>query len=185
MIHVDLRSNLKKVSADFRALTENIKEKATVRALNRALDQSATAANREIRKVYNLKVAVVAKAFKKKYAREKMVYPVAVLEVSGSRIGLIEFDAKQVRRGVSVRVRRGGRRKTRKGAFIATTRSGYTGVFERRGRERYPIKNLKSITLPRAFTNAAVIKAVKQVARESIVKNFKQQLQFLGSRHGR
>jgi len=55
----------------------------------------------------------------------------AHLRISGARIPVIRFGARQTRRGVSYRIeKRGSRRKVRR-AFIATMRSGHRGVFTR------------------------------------------------------
>lgn len=184
MIGVDVRSNLKQVAAEFRQYTEKVTDKALVRALNRALDQSATAANREIRKTYNLKASAVAKTFNKKRTFQGSLLPAATLEIKGARIGLIEFAARQNRTGVSVSIKVGGGRKTVPHAFITTVRSGYTGVFRRTGKARYPIKTLRSISVPRAFLNRVVLQAVKAVAVTSFMTNYRQQIKFLGARNG-
>jgi hypothetical protein len=198
MIGVSVRSNLKFVLAEFSVRAEDV-NKATFRALNRALDQSATAANREIRKRYNVKAAIVSAAMKKKRAREKSTYPVAVLEITGARLGLANFDARERivksargrRRGVSVKVLVGGDRKLVQGGFLATRRykhwrdgsdQAHTMIFKRVGRERYPIKTLRSISIPGAFAHEVVQKAVRAVAIDSFERNLRQQIRFLGSR---
>jgi hypothetical protein len=49
----------------------------------------------------------------------------------------------------------------------------------RRGRERYPIKSLRSVSVPQQFANKVVREAVDVAVRESFDKNFRQQLKFL------
>lgn len=192
MIGLNVSSNIKQVSAQFAqfATVPGSKvEKATIRALNRAVDQSQTEANRRIRDRYNVKANVVAKAMKKRYASGRGVSLFSELRVQGARIPLIEFSAserrvrsaKGPRRGVTVRVMRGGQRKIVKGGFIATARGG-RGIFKRKGRARYPIEYLRSVSIPRAFMNDAVIAAVKKIAGASFVRNFEQQVRFLGIR---
>jgi len=184
MIGVSVRSTIKSVIADFRAETAAIEEKATVRALNRALDQAATGASREIRKVYNIKHRVVMRALKKDRARKGKL--TATLHMSGARIPLIEFAARWTRKtrvGASVQVKVGGGRKRIRGAFIGV--HGYTGarqVFVRRGKQQYPIKSLRSVSVPQAFSAEAVIAAIQALARESFTRNFQQQLRYLSTR---
>lgn len=191
MIAVDVRSNISSVLAEFRADTREVVSTATVRALNRALDQSATAGTREIRKRYNVKAAVVAKALKKIRASKRLGGLVAILRVEGARIPLIEFDAREKkvksargpRRAVSVKVLVGGERKVVAGGFVGTHGgSGTRGIFKRTGRGRYPIKYRRSVSIPQAFTNETVLEVVKRVAAESFRSNFAQQIRFLGSR---
>lgn len=186
MIGVSVRSNIREVSAEFSALKDRIADQATVRALNRALDQAATEANRRIRDVYNVKARAVAAAIKKRRARRGS--PSAALEISGVRLGLIEFDARQTRKmtGTSVRIKVAGGRSLVRHAFITTlaggANAGYRGVFVREGKQSYPIKALRSLSVPRAFLNKVVQKAVKQVARDSFVRNYRQQIKYLSER---
>lgn len=203
MIGVSVRSNIRQVAAEFRALSEQVTGKAIVRALNRALDSSQTAANREIRKTYNVKARAVSAAMKKRRATSGSKNPVAILELSGTRIALIEFAARKkwvkTRRGrrqeVSVQVLVRGARKVVQGGFIATRtytqtnpHSGasydqaHTMVFKREGKGRYPIRTLRSVSIPQAFLNKSVLAAVQAVSIESFDKNYRQQLRFLGSR---
>lgn len=195
MIGVSVRSNLDQVTAHFRELQDGVVDKATVRALNRALDQSATAANREIRKVYNVKASAVSSAMKKqRAARLRSGVREAVLKIRGGRIGLVEFDARQTKEGVTVLIKKGEGRKLIRHAFLTTvnvqrsswrpTSFSYRGVYIRVGRERYPIKALKSITIPQAFAAEVVLEAVRAVARESFTRNYLQQIKFLGGAGG-
>lgn len=177
-IGVDVRSNIKGVIADFQALTERITDKAAVRALNRAMEQSATEASRRIRERYNVRHQAVLRAMKKKRASRRSLQ--SKIEMRGARLGLIEFDARQVAAGVSVKVLNQGARKTLRHAFIATnTATGYRGVWVRKGKTRYPIQNLRSISVPAAFRNKVVLDAVREVARVSFLKNYRQQIRFL------
>ena len=157
--------------------------KATIRALNRAIDTAQTVANRKIRERYNVKAAAVRKAFKKKRASKRQLYAVAELEISGLRIPLIEFGAswaRNMRPGASVKVLKEGGRKRIAGAFIGVHRaSGARQVFIRTTKDRYPIKALRSVSVPQQFAHKAVLKAVQVATRETFSKNFAQQLKYL------
>ena len=204
MIGVSVRSNVGAVLAEFRALKAGIKDKATERALNRAMDSAATETKKKIREVYNVRLAAISRALKKKPAHGKQAVQVATLRVRGTRFGLIEFSATAIKPwnvkgknrrkggGVSVRIKKSGGRKLIKHAFIAATGTGYRGVFIRLskappgyrlkgGGQAYkdPIVNLRSISVPAAFMHDAVIAAVQQAARDSFVKNFRQQVKYL------
>jgi hypothetical protein len=183
MITMGVRREADFITARIEADVRGKIGKATVRALNRAIDTAQTIANRKIRERYNVKAAAVRKAFKKKRAHGKQSYAVAELEISGVRIPLIEFGAswsRKMRPGASVRVLKGGSRKRIAGAFIGV--HGATGtrqVFVRFGKAPHEIRSLRSISVPQQFTHKAVLTAVQEATREAFSKNFAQQLKFL------
>lgn len=180
-IKVDVQSNIREVVANFGRKADAIRDKATVRALNRALDATATQANRKVRERYNVRAAAVARAMEKKRAFGAQAALAATLVFRGRRMNLLDFGARQTKVGVSVKVKVDGPRKVLPGTFIATnTHSGFTGVFRRVGKSRYPIKNLRSVSIPQMVRTEVVMKALKAVATEAFVRNFKQQVQFLG-----
>ncbi len=180
-IRIDVRTDVKRAVAEFSAMASDIKDKATYRALNRALDKVATETGREVRKIYNVKASAVRNALRKTKATSKSLS--ARMLVEGARLGLIEFDARWRRGmpiGASVKIKVAGGRKNVQGAFIATNRhTGYTGVFRRTGRTRMPIRNLRSISIPQAIMNKLVLAALETVAVETFNKNFEQQVRYL------
>lgn len=180
LVRFDVRSNAKFAAVEFRRLRDGLQDKAVTRALNRALDKVATETGREIRKVYNVKQRAIRSALRKRRAHPKSLF--ARLIVEGVRLGLIEFDARHTRRmsGASVKVKVHGGRKVVSGSFIATnSATGYRGVWRRVGKERYPIVNLRSVSVPQAFSNKVVLEALERVAAETFDKNFEQQIRFL------
>ena len=183
---VDVRSNSRKVFAEFRAFEDGLRDTAMVRAVNRAVDTAQTVGNAKIRESYNLKAGVVRTAMTKKRAHRGMAGGArGVLIVGGNPIGLIDFDARQTRRGVTVRIKKGNGRKVLSTAFIATTKAGYRGVFRRTTKDRYPIKNLRSVSIPQTFINRIVIQAVDAATMESFERNLAQQTKYLMSKsHG-
>lgn len=64
------------------------------------------------------------------------------LNFDGAQVPLVAYPARQTKKGVSVEVNR-GKRTLVKGAFIATMKSGHKGVFQRRGKARLPIRELR------------------------------------------
>jgi hypothetical protein len=183
MIRTVVRRESDFIIARIESVTRDKIGKANIRALNRAIDTAQTVANRKIRERYNVKAAAIRKAFKKKRASRRQAYAVAELEISGVRIPLIEFAAnwnRKMRPGASVRVLREGGRKRIPGAFIGVHgASGARQVFIRTTKDRYPIKALRSVSVPQQFTHRAVLKAVQEATREAYSKNFAQQLKYL------
>lgn len=185
-VSLDVRSNIDRVVAEFKATTSGKVRKATYRALNRALDKAATETSRQIRKIYNVRDRAVKRAMKKRRAHAKSLF--ARLTIEGARIGLIEFSARQTKPGVTVQIRKDGGRKLVKSAFINTRRwrswqdgaeQSHRGVFRRVGKERYPIRYLRSVSIPQQFANKAVLEAIQSIAVMTFEKNFEQQMGYL------
>jgi hypothetical protein len=183
-IRIDVRSTIKDTIAEIRADVEKA-TRAQVMALNRTAEQLRTEAGREVRKVYNLKLAAVRKASKLLRARKESRFPRAEVTFSGKKIPLIEFGARQTRQGVSVRIKMKEARKIVRGAFIATRRwtswqdgaeQANKGVFRRVGKSRYPIRYLRSISIPTALEREAVAKALLAFVDDRFEKNFSDAL---------
>ncbi len=60
------------------------------------------------------------------------------LVVSGKNVPVSDYPHRQVRKGISAAINK-GKRTLIQSAFIATTKSGHTGVFKRKGDARKPI----------------------------------------------
>lgn len=161
-LRVDVQHNLKSVVARFAVESQRLIDASTVRALNRTATTVRAAAVKGIRARYNLKAGAIRRQMK--LTRATRTRLVSEVVVSGRRIPLIEFSARQVRRGVTVRVTK--QRKLIRGVFVARMPSGHVGVFERQGKERLPIRQLFSLSLPQAFTQKQIMTALKRVAAE-------------------
>lgn len=184
MIQIDVRGTIREVIADITAIQSGIGKKAAVRAVNRAVDGVATEASREVRKIYNIKARAVRLAMKKKKASMKSASVRGSVVFSGRPIPLIEFDARWTRNmaGTSVRIKVGGARKTVRGAFIATTLDrGIRGVFRRIGQARYPIHQLRSVSIPATIRNESVSRALTTVGHARFRREFMHQMDFLTS----
>lgn len=163
--------------------------RAIVRALNKTAMQARTQAVREVRAVgYNIKASTVRKAITLYRARGDN--PVAMLKARGLPIPLIEYGAKQTKSGVSVRVKSG--RKTLRHAFMATMKSGHTGVFERvgKGHKRVtkkgrsymsglPIKELYGPSIPDSLSNEAVEKTLAKFIADKYPAILKHEIAWL------
>src|SRR3954453_6090936 len=111
-------------------------QKATVRALNRALATGHTAMARLVAKDIGLKVGDVKNAIRSTEATMSRLE--VRLAASLKRIPLVKFGAKGPEpsrgkgRGVTYRI--GGQGRTRvESAFLATVGAGHRGVFVRKG----------------------------------------------------
>lgn len=188
-IKVDVRNNVSRVLAGMEQFKRDVVEKATVRALNKVVDQVKTAAAREMRDAgYNLKVSDIKKGLQTNKAFAGSL--TAKVVASGRPIPLIKYGARQTSKGVSVDVLHG--RKTIAGAFIATMPSGHTGVFVRVGNQHkkvarggrvvwsaLPIKELFGPSVPNGLVNKTVQAALQRLVEEKFPVVFAQQMKYL------
>lgn len=190
MIRLNVKREASFIAGRLQVDNRNKIAKATIRALNRAIDKAQTEANKAIRERYNLKARSVRQAFQKIRAHRNQAVYAAELRVSGAPIRLVEFGARwsgmKQPVGATVQVLKGGPRKAVRTAFIATMKSGHRGVFVRSGRmgrNRNPraerISELVGISIPRAFAARVVREATGKAAREMFGRTFEQQLKFL------
>jgi minor tail protein Z (GPZ) len=180
-IQIDVRDTIKETIADITAIQQGISKKAAVRAVNRAVDGVATGASREVRKIYNVRARAIAAAMKKIKTSLRGRSISGSVVFSGRNIPLIEFDARWTRTmpGASVRIKVGGPRKTLRTSFIATTGRGTRGVFVRTGKDRYPIKQLRSVSIPDTIRNQVVRTALITIGIDRFRREFLHQLDFL------
>lgn len=78
--------------------------------------------------------------------------------------------ARQTKRGASVAINR--QRKVIKGAFVATMKSGHTGVFKRRGSKRLAIDELFTTRIADVFRDSGMIPAVHARAQAVFSSSF-------------
>lgn len=180
MIKITVRSDASRVVAGIREDAKRFGV-AQVQALNRTADQLRTEAGREIRKVYNIKLRAVRAASKIVRARRGETYPRAEVSFTGRPINLAEFDPRvrwvQTRRGkrraVTVKIKVQGARKTVVGGFVGVHGGAdYRGVFKRTSADRYPIRTLRSVSIPRALEVQAITAALMKFADRRYEKNF-------------
>lgn len=105
-------------------------DRVTARALNKTMAGVKTDASSAIRAVVTAKKAAVDETFKISKATES--HPSAMIASTGLPLALIDYNARQTTKGVSVQVRKDRPRKVVPAAFIATMKSGHQGVFWRR-----------------------------------------------------
>jgi hypothetical protein len=151
------------------AKADTIITDAHVSALNKSAVSVRAEAARLIRKRYpGFKAGEIKKSMR--IVRATRERPVAKIVVKGRRTPLIAFSAKPRRRGVSVSITT---RKLVRGAFIATMKSGHTGVFWRSGkfgrrgnRKLERIEQLTSLSVPQTIEQEVVLDGLRKFALE-------------------
>jgi hypothetical protein len=121
-----------------------------------AVNDSMQSIRTEAVKLIGGKVTAKAMVIRKHFGINKMssVDLSADINCRGKPLALINYSARSVMKGVTVKVLEAGNRKLVKHAFIATMASGHTGVFWREGRRagirprRFPIGKKTKVPSP-------------------------------------
>lgn len=177
------------------------------RAVNKVGVAARTKIIRAVTGEVNLKASDVRQ---KNVSLSKASYrdPTARIHISGRRVPLKSWGARQIGRGVSYAITRGGR-KTVLHAFGATMKSGHLGIFIRSGqpkvgqrlrrgrgpgrgmtglvRPRLPIRELFGPSVPEVVRGLAELSAnvLDQQIREGLDKEITTQIGLVLSRRGR
>jgi Prophage minor tail protein Z (GPZ) len=190
MLNLQVKADTKGITASLKQFVAN-HQKAVVRALNKTALQARTEAVRDVRGAgYNIRAGDIRKSFKIKRANGNRL--VVELVSTGAPIAVIAYGARQTKSGVSIQVKNG--RQILRHAFIATTKSGHRGVFERvgparvkgakgkvRGRVRrlnLPIKELFGPSIPQSLANEAVNKAIMKKIAEVYPRLLQHEIAF-------
>lgn len=152
-----------------RRLDRELRGRIRTRALNRTLTGLRTDVDRTIRGTLNLKARDVRKDIRVRRARPGG--DEASVVVAGRAAPLSRFGARQTRRGVSVKVRKGGARVRFRHAFLVKFASGRLAAVERRGIGRLPIDQLFSTAPVQLLDDEQIIRrlgarALDRYARE-------------------
>lgn len=160
------------------------------RALNRAATTARAVMAREVATDLGIRVSKVKDQITIESARSDMSSPTVRIVVTGTRIKLIEFNAKgpvpSRGRGRGVTARLPGGKGRYPNAFIATMRSGHVGVFQRvphatrhgaaPHRPQLPIYELRGPSMPHVF--AKHMEAGLTAGQEAVRKNLERELSF-------
>ena len=187
-LRVDIEGALRKFS-----VTKAESRKAIVRALNKTATTAKAEAARDIRDAgYGLKIGEIKKAISIRRANNTVL--TAKVRATGRPIPLIKYSARPNANGVMVKVKEG--RKLVPHAFIATMPSGHKGVFLRKGTQHkkvmqhgravwsgLPIFEVFGPSIPAAFSNEVVQRALIEQVKERFPVVLRQELRYLASLH--
>ncbi len=158
------------------ALNPQEYKKALSKTVRRMGQRFRTTATKEVRNTYYIKAKKLKEKIKTRTVRDGNG-TVWKFEVRDNQSSLINFGARQIKKGVSVKVRKDRGRKVIKGAFIVKGAGGNLQVFKRAGKERMPIDAKKTLSVPQMFNDDVLNKATKEV-EERYASEFKHNLDF-------
>lgn len=96
--------------------------RALVRTVNKTLPGARTDMTQAIYDQYNVTKTKIRSSFT--IARANLLKPSGTVATKGQHLNLIEYGATQTKKGISVRILRGGERKLFPGGFIRTMKNG-------------------------------------------------------------
>lgn len=178
---------LKAVERQVRGIPGGMK-RIMPRAINRTATTARARTARKIAGQVKVKVSTAKKGVSIIKARQDRWR--ATLRITSRRIPLIQFGARQTQKGVSYQISKSTGRKSIKSAFIQTMpitgaaqEYGHRGVFMRKGKARFPIRELFGPSIGIVFEQAGQIAAETMAETGAeLEKNIDSQVQFLLSR---
>ena len=154
--------------------------KALPKVMSRALNRTAMSARTEISRNLSRRIGLKIKDVRDRLTLIRASYSNwrSAVTVSRKRFGLISFGARQTRKGVTYK--KGGGRVLIRHAFIATMKSGHTGVFKRKLSSRLPIAELRGPSLGQVYMGAADEAAsIHRRSLDKLNKNIHDQVQLI------
>ena len=174
---------------------KNAAPKVIKRAVDKTMGTVKTTVSRVARETLNVYKRDLDKNIGvRKYDYAKNAGAVTII---GASLPIYDFKPLQLLDGVSVQIKKKGARKTLKGAFVATMKSGHTGVFWREWHEfrmpnkakqppwkklprkyRLKIHELFTTSLPEAVGDKLPMDTILADAGDNLYKNIEHELNY-------
>lgn len=181
MLRLDVRADLSEVRRMHKQMTGSKVPNAAARAINKTLGNVRTESVSQIRKERALSAKTVREALALQRASRARLY--GALIASGKPIPLRDYQARQTKRGVTVRVSPGSRKLVVHAGNKAFELQKFgKHVYARVGKERLPIKKLFGPSIPSTFLKDKVVAAMDKVAGSNWPKRFAEELAYELSR---
>lgn len=207
-MQINIKTNFADVQRSLAALRKEISGPASVRALNRTVEQARTSMSREIRSEFNMSPADVNAALKVRRASKAQGQFSLSAELSspskrGRSLNLIRFMQrtvtlaayrKRIKAGegnagrgnkaleLRFKIKKTGAAVGVKGAFIGN--KGRT-VFIRTGKSRLPIKAVQTIDVAKMFNTTRINRRVVEFINRTYPKNVASEIKFYTDRFNR
>jgi len=172
---VNLRIDASQWQAALVSLGDPNAYKAGARAINRTLSNARTVSVRTVAQDMKLKQAHVRERITIGKATNKK--PIGYLYATTKRTPLMLFGAKEIGNGRGVRAKLPSGAGKYPHAFIPNLKSGHRGVFQRKGRARLPIVELKGPSVAQSFTRNSEEPTAR--ATEMLAKNMAHEVKYL------
>lgn len=188
-IVLNVRTNFPEVMAKLSQVSDQIGNRAMVRALNTTITQGKTEMARDISKEFRISVGTAKDRLEVSRASSKGgVYKFeaslqATRKAKGRSMNVIAFVGalpKRTKKGkmaqIKFQIKRQGGKKTITGAFVGN--KGRT-LFIREGKGRLPIKAVSTIDIPQMFNTRRINEVVQQVMLDKFEANIERELRVV------
>lgn len=162
----------------------NAVPKAAARAINRAATAAKTEAWKQVKKEYTVKQTYVKRAWDKiskafpGRLEAKLVSKGSVMALSYFTHRPKSVPKRRPKNPVYVQVRRDGGGRIAH-AFLATMKSGHTGIFTRAGKSSYPIDQKYGPSVPQMLGNKTVSGFIEERATVVLNQRFEHEVQAI------
>lgn len=183
MAGIELKIDTKEMEKALKKLSMFPKEmnKATSAAINRTLSFANKRMKQEVRKEYAIKSGEIQSTINIKRAKPSNLTGIVIS--SGSRLTLGRFSKNAgnwtKNKPVKVKVKKTGTKKvnTDPKAFVANL-NGNNHIVKRVGKERYPIKVLRTVSVPQMLSNEKVNTKVMDEAQEKLQERVEYEINY-------
>ena len=182
-VSFDVRADVAQVRKMFAKLGPGV-DKATARAINKTAVSVRAKAASEVQKHRNIKISEIKNALSLQRATSKArhVRLVATITARGRPIPIRLFGARLTRFGVTVLIRKGGRRQrlVRRG-IRSFNRPGFAGgnVFVRESKKRLPISKWPPVPgIPTVFLQKKVVDVMQRQSASVFRRRFNEEIRY-------
>lgn len=155
-------------------------EKAMNNAINRGLEKARTEASRKVSEVYAIAQKDIRAEGNVSLRKASGSGMAGEISYSGTKIPMFRFNASPRRSGtgavVSAALMRSNAPTIFESAFVATMKSGHTGIFERTTAKRFPIEEKMGLAVAQMVGNIDVTEHVEKEAQETIDKRLEHEI---------
>ncbi|MFA5803688.1 MAG: phage tail protein [Melioribacteraceae bacterium] len=186
---ISIRTNIAKfINTELRDV-KNAVNKATLSATTKTARQGATEGKSAVRETYNIPASELNKATKIVSANAND--PTAKIRVTGKPISLDKFKARWKRKntaGATAEIIKGkrvvipGDKGEGTKTFIATMKSGHTGIFYRISKKRLKIWERKGPSAPDLMSSRRAIDAIRLYVKTNYERIFNSEYKFFKSK---
>ena len=168
----DLNKKLKKLSA-----FPKESRKAASSAINRTLTFTSKRVGQEVKKTYNIKLAEVKGGLTIKKANPGNLS--GEINSRDRRLSLGRFVRGKSKKAVKVRVKKGSTKKVNvsPSAFVVNL-GGNKHVAKREGNTNYPIKVLRTLSVPQMISSKNVSQTIQKEAGEYLLKRANHEIDY-------
>lgn len=171
----ELKQAIKKLSAFPKEIP-----KATSSAINRTIVFTNKRIKQEVRKVYSIKAGEIQKTLEVRKSNSNNLS--ASINSIGNRLTLGRFATSigswKKGRPIKVKIKKSGRQINSTPKAFVTNVTGNTHIMRREGATSYPIKMLRTISVPQMISNAKVSETVMKEAQEQLQKRINHEVEY-------